>query len=56
MANREKSSSQLMETEMQDRPRANAEVGLEIPEISSFCRRSVNFKISFPSSQRLVKP
>ena len=33
MANREKSSSHLMETEMQDRSRANAEVGLEIPEI-----------------------
>lgn len=38
MANLEKSSSQLMETEMQDRSRANAGVSLEIPEISSFCR------------------
>ena len=38
MANLEKSSSRLKETEMQDRSRANAGVSLEIPEISSFCR------------------
>ena len=48
MANRAQSSSHLMGTEMQDRSRANAEVGLELPEISSFCRKSLNIKISFP--------